>query len=347
MQNCGATFEIDRQPVLPLVDLLSQNKVERVAPLPIGSKIKSFEIKRLDRHSNLTSIQLPSFTSLEFHRSNPNGDRDINESELLDLLELQSSFGAIARFWWNWLLSLGSRISILALLILFQSSSQANNILDKAKIYIDLNSHEVATLPASGRVYLNDSQASPFNKAIARAREIEENSPFYPQAAKDINRWSETILDIAKGRAGEGDFAGAIAAAELIPQNYSPTTVVAREANRAMKDWQQVAQKHELYRDYLLNARISIDPERASSYAKAIGILRQIPPEAEEYQDARELIDRWNEQIYIIVQSRVAKGDFKGAVEAALLIPHDSIYHQLAQDSIERTIKSMYAKYIE
>ena len=347
MENCGANFEIDRQPVLPLVDLLSQNKVEKVAPLPIGSKIKSFEIKRLDRPANSTSIELPNFTSLEFYQANLNGDRDLDESQLLDLLELQSSLRAIARFWWNWLLSLGSRISILALLILFQTSSEANNLLERAKIYIDLNSQEAATLPDSGRVYLNDSQASPFNQAIAKAREIEKSSPFYPQAAKDINRWSETILDIAKGRAGEGDFTGAIAAAELIPQNYTPTEVVAREANKAMQDWQQIAQKHELYQNYLLKARISIDPERASSYAKAIGILRQIPPEAEEYQDARELIDRWNEQIYIIVQSRATKGDFKRAVEAALLISRDSIYHQLAQDSIERTIKSMYVRYIE
>ncbi len=345
MQNYEAMFEIDRKPVLPLTDLLCQNKVE-IAPLPIGTKIKSFEIKRLDRDSNSTAIKLPSFASIESHKSNVYSDRGLNESELSYSLESRCSLRAVARFWWNWLLSLGQRISILALLILFQSSSQATDFLEKAKIYIDLNSHEATTLPASSRVYLSESQASPFNRAIAQAREIEEDSPFYPQAVKDINRWSEIILDIAKGRAGQGDFAGAIAAAELIPQNYSSTQIIAREATKAIQDWQQIAQKHELYQDYLLKARTLIDPRRASSYAKAIGILQQIPPKAEEYQDARELIDRWNEQIYIIVQYRASQGDFKRAVEAAMLISHDSIYHQLAQDSINATIKSMYAKYM-
>ena len=180
---------------------------------------------------------------------------------------------------------------------------------------------------------------------LGESRAISVDSPFYAQAQADIYRWSETILDIAKGRAQEGDYAGAIAAANLIPQNHPATKTVARQASAAVQDWQQIG-KRNLYRDYLARAQATIQPQQASSYNRAIGILRQIAFGSKEYTVAQNLIYEWNKQIYLIVQQRADKGDFKQAVEAAKLISSRSIYHQLAKDEIEHKIKSIYAQYL-
>ena len=340
MQDFEATFRIDRQPVLPPVDLLSRQNSETIACLPIGAKIKSFKIDNLHPHSDRTlKIELPNFAYLPSYLLNADGGAVADSPSFSTQ---QGNVRSVKRFWWHWLLLTSKKISLLVLLILFQSSTQAKDILENAKIYIELNSSEATTLPASSRAYLQHSQASPLNRAIRQAREIEAESPFYAEAQEDIERWSETILDIAKGRASEQNFAGAIAAAELVPQHNSTTKSIAQQATEAVASWQLQAQRNDLYQSYLNQAKMSIDPRRASSYNQAIGILKKIAPGAKEYAEARHLIDRWNEQIYLIVKDRAAQGHFKQATEAAILVSEDSSYHQLAKDSIEMKIKSIY-----
>lgn len=347
MLDYGATFEIDRQPVLPFADLLSQTKSGTIALLPIGAKIKSFKIDNWSRNiaqtaDCSTNIDLPNFAELSAYLPSVDGKQTVAQSFVPLLSELQSSARTVKRFWWHWLLLTSKKISILVLLILFQSATQAKDVLENAQIYVDLDSSEAIAIPASSRAYLQDSQASPFNRAIGQAREIAKDSPFYTEAQQDINRWSKTILDIAVGRAGEQDFAGAIAAAELVPQNNSSTKSIARQATEAVENWQLLAERNELYQSYLTQAKASIDPVRASSYNHAIGILRKIAPGAKEYEEAQHLIARWNEQIYLIAKHRAAEGKFKQATEAAILVSEDSLYHQLAKDSIETKIKSIY-----
>ena len=340
MRDFEATFRIDRQPVLPPVDLLSGQKRETIASLPIGAKIKSFKIDSFHPHSDRAhDIDLPDFDYLPCDLLNANS-RAVADSPSFSTQ--QGNVRSVKRFWWHWLLLTSKKISFLVLLILFQSSTQAKDILENAKIYLDLNSSEATTLPASSRAYLQHSQASPLNRAIRQAREIEAGSPFYAEAQEDIDRWSETILDIAKGRASEHDFAGAIAAAELVPRDNSATKSTAQQATEAVAGWQLQAQRNDLYQSYLNQAKMSIDPRRASSYNQAIGILKKIAPGAKEYAEARHLIERWNEQIYLIVKERAAQGHFKQATEAAILVSEDSSYHQLAKDSIEMKVKSIY-----
>lgn len=340
MQDCGATFRINRSPALPLVDLLDRQSSEKIPLLPIGSKIKSFKIDSFPRRHDLVEIELPNFASLSCYKTNSEGDLAATAPRNILSELLENNIRAAIGFWWRWLLLASEKISILVLLILLQSSTQAKDVLENAKIYVDLNSSATTTLPASSRVYLQDSQASPLNRAIRQAQEISPDSPFYSQVQEDIERWSETILDIAKGRAGEHDYAGAIAAAELVPQNSSATKSVAQEASRAVENWQQAAAANDLYQSYLNQAKMSIDPNRASSYNRAIGILQKIAPEAEEYAEALSLIDRWNEQIYLIAQDRAAQGDFMQAIAAAALVSPDSQYYQLAKNTIEMKIRS-------
>lgn len=353
MLNYGAISSSDRQPVLPLADLLCRKKTEQLALLPIGAKIKSFEIKQQSFDSCpiqalQRNIKLPNFADLQSYPLNVDRQQIVSQAPVIPL-ESHCSLRTNQRFWWHWLLLTSTKIFILVSLILFQSSSQASNLLEKAKIYLDLDSQEAATLPPSSTVFLSDSQASPFNRAIEHARKIELEPSFDPQARADIIRWSETILDIAKGRANDGDLAGAIAAAKLIPQNYSSTQLIAQEASASVKNWQLIAQTQDLNHNYLAKAKakILINPDQASSYNQAIGIARQIVPGATGYLEARNLISQWNKQIYLIAEQRADKGDFQQAIEAALLITEDSLYYPLAKDSINQKIKSIYVEYIE
>ena len=363
MQNFGANSGINRSPVLLFEDLLSPKIIREVPLLPIGAKIKSFEIRHLDASDSSevqslnkkTNIKLPNFTRLQSYSSNSNRERIVSQVALTDFVpaEPQVNFRKVKRFWWHWFLATSTQISILVSLILFQTSSQATNFLEKAKIYSNLDSHEVAILPGESRINLKDSQASPFNRAIRESREIEADSPFYSEAEANISRWSEIILDIAKGRAEQGDLAGAIAAARLVPQNYAATESISQEATTAVEDWELKAKAQNLNRDYLAKAKakaqtqLSTNVNQASSYNQAIAIARQIPPGAKEYGEAQNLIGQWNEQIYLIVEQRVARGNFQQAAAAAVLITRDSTYYQLAQEAINLKIKSMYIQYVE
>ncbi|MEM8719576.1 MAG: hypothetical protein AAGE84_09745 [Cyanobacteria bacterium P01_G01_bin.39] len=341
-------FHHNQSPALPCEDLLCQTKIKPLAQLPIGIKIKSFKIDAdfspvLPQHN----LKLPNFDDLHSYSLPPDSNQIDDDIYNVVPLKSQGSFRAIGRFWWQWLLSSSQKISLLVFLILLQSSTHATNLLDKAKIYIDLNSHQAVTLPSSGKIYLKDSQASPLNRAIEQAREIEVNSPFYPEAQADIYRWSETILDIAQGRANSGDYAGAIKAVELIPQNYPATELIAQEAAKAVAEWQQTVQQQQLNQDYLIQAKSLIEPNSASSYNRAIAILEQITPDAKEYPEAQELINKWNEKIYLIAKNRAMSGNFKQAADAATLVNTNSIYHQLAKDEIEIRVKSIYAQFTE
>ncbi|MEM8675530.1 MAG: hypothetical protein AAGF83_16895 [Cyanobacteria bacterium P01_G01_bin.67] len=351
MQNSVAFFNRNQQPVLPCADLLSQTKIKQLAQLPIGIKIKSFKINAVDYSKTKVwrqqNIELPHFEDLQSYSLSQDSEKIDYDINNLVPLESQASLRTNRRFWWQWLLSSSKKISLLIVLILFQSSSQATNLLEKAKIYVDLNSHQAITLPTSSKTYLKDNQASPFNRAIEQAREIEVNSPFYPEARENIYRWSETIFDIAQGRADSGDLTGAIAAVELIPQNHPATKLVAQQGAKAVQDWQQTVQEQNLYQDFLFKAKTSIQPDSASSYNQAIGILQQIAPGAKEYPEAQELSNQWNEKIYLIAKTRAEQGNFQQAVTAAILISPHSSYHQLAKDEIESRIKSIYARYTE
>ena len=224
---------------------------------------------------------------------------------------------------------MGIGIGAVGVVAVTQSLDYLNN--RSPKIYTDLNSKQAEYLPDSSRIYLQNNQASTFNRAISKAKEIQPDSPFFQQAQADIIRWSEVIFDIAYGRAIEGDLTGAIAAAQLMPQDNSSTKLIAQKATEAVQTWQSRAQKQNLYQNYLAQAKASIKPEQASSYSKAIGILRKINSEAEEYSEAQNLIEQWNEQIYLIANRRAKDGDLKQAAAAAALLSKSSPYYQEAK----------------
>ncbi|HAC66250.1 MAG TPA: hypothetical protein DCF68_22620 [Cyanothece sp. UBA12306] len=80
------------------------------------------------------------------------------------------------------------------------------------------------------------NQASRLNQAIQVARQIQPNTPFYQEAQDNITRWSQGIWEISQGRAVEGNFKGAIAAAQLVPPDRPRFYDLAQQS---IQHWQQ------------------------------------------------------------------------------------------------------------
>ncbi|MEB3308623.1 MAG: hypothetical protein VKJ02_00150 [Snowella sp.] len=86
------------------------------------------------------------------------------------------------------------------------------------------------------KIHLKRHQASDFIRAIAELRKIPPASPLYPEAQKRITFWSQTILEIAQGRAEVGNWPDAIAAAQLVPMDQR---ALSNLAQKNIENWQQ------------------------------------------------------------------------------------------------------------
>ena len=107
------------------------------------------------------------------------------------------------------------------------------------------------------RMPLKLSQASEFNRAIAEARKVKPGEPLYDQAQADIQRWSRVMLDLAKGRARQGEFAGALAAARLIPADVES---VKAERDQVLEQWSTQQQQQVTNRQLLAQAFRLLQP---------------------------------------------------------------------------------------
>jgi uncharacterized caspase-like protein len=68
------------------------------------------------------------------------------------------------------------------------------------------------------RAMIRPTSASQLNQAIDRAQQIPPGDPRRPETERQINRWSQDILDLASKRAGQGNYKEAIATANLVPK---------------------------------------------------------------------------------------------------------------------------------
>ncbi|RAM53264.1 MAG: peptidase C14 [Hapalosiphonaceae cyanobacterium JJU2] len=88
-------------------------------------------------------------------------------------------------------------------------------------------------LDAANRL-IQPGQASTYNRAIEVAKKVSPGEPGSDQARKSINKWSETILELAKRRASRGETKSAIGTAVLIPEGTSAYN----KAQQAIQKWQ-------------------------------------------------------------------------------------------------------------
>lgn len=189
-----------------------------------------------------------------------------------------------------------------------------------------------ATLERAKRL-LRPNQASLFNKAIIEARSVKPGDPLYLQAQQDIQRWSRVILDLAEGRASEGNFAGAIAAAQLVPQDQ---TSVYADAQQMINRWKILTLQQQQNSSIIQAAKEQIQPNQASSYSRAIKTLQQILPAQPKYTEAQQLIMQWSRTIYLIAQSRAARGQLQQAIQTAALVPANSPSFEAAKNAIAK-----------
>lgn len=181
--------------------------------------------------------------------------------------------------------------------------------------------------------HIQSVQASKFGRAIADARKVPPDSPNYQEAQRCINTWSLSILDIARGRAKQGNFPGAIAAASLIGTDEQEIYTLAQQK---IQTWNQLKQKQQKNQATIAAARKLIQPTQASSYGRAIQKLREVPIGEPGHPEAKKLIENWSKQIYLIANSRAARKEFQSAIAAAKFVPGDVPSHTKAKAAIAR-----------
>lgn len=80
---------------------------------------------------------------------------------------------------------------------------------------------------------IRPNSASSYIQAINTARKIPQGDPGYAQAQALINQWSQSILNLARQRANQGNFDLAIPAARLVPAD----TPAYKQAQQAIAQW--------------------------------------------------------------------------------------------------------------
>ncbi|HHP7245924.1 MAG TPA: caspase family protein [Elainellaceae cyanobacterium] len=203
-----------------------------------------------------------------------------------------------------------------------QSSQQNQQTLNQA----------IASLGQS-RQLTPTNQASDFSRAITQARNIKPGQPLYEQAQQHIQRWSGVILDLAKARANAGNYAGAIAAARLIPPEQ---TEIYEAAQQSIQDWQPVVDQQTVNQQVIQDARAMLQPGQASSYSRAISKLRTIQENQPSYAEAQRLIEAWSQDILTLARDRAAWGSLYNAIDTAALVPQGTSAYAPARDDIEQ-----------
>ena len=210
-----------------------------------------------------------------------------------------------------------------------QRDSQFSSILIKARVGAAEAEQINAALLTDALTSIQPAQASQFTQAIAKARRIQVGEPVYEEAQQNIKSWSQTILDIAEGRAASGSLEDAIAAAQVMPRDNAEAY---QKAQTKIAFWQQRQQS----RATIEVAKTIPKTGQASTYQEGIVKLREVPVEHPEYETAQRLADEWSARIFSIAQARAAQGREEAAIEAAILVPAGTTTYEPAQQAIRK-----------
>ena len=172
-------------------------------------------------------------------------------------------------------------------------------------------------------------QASPLSAAIAQARNLKPNDPGHNTRKQNIERWGTTIFEIAQSRADRGQWLMAIAAARLVPPELD---AVKDRADRSIQWWTQAQVNEQI----IAAARKTIEPNQVSSYWRAIERLRSIKTGQPFDETARAQIETWAADMVTIARQRAAKGQTASAIQAAQLVPRQTIAYTDARRELKR-----------
>ncbi|NJL85766.1 MAG: hypothetical protein HC886_06945 [Leptolyngbyaceae cyanobacterium SM1_1_3] len=108
--------------------------------------------------------------------------------------------------------------------------------------------------------------------------------------------------------------------------------MIHRQSQEQLSFWQQ----RQLSQERLQQSQAMLQPGQAASFQKAIVLLRQIPAEHPEYQKAQVRVEQLSQEILSIARARAAQGKFEAAVQAAILVPQDTVAYSSAQAQLKR-----------
>jgi hypothetical protein len=94
-----------------------------------------------------------------------------------------------------------------------------------------------AKILEDARAMIRPTSASELQDAIDRASQIPPGDGRYPETKRQIDRWCQDMLDLAKQRAQRGKFPDAVKAAELIPEKVC--SAIVPEAEKAKARWRK------------------------------------------------------------------------------------------------------------
>lgn len=210
-----------------------------------------------------------------------------------------------------------------------QRDRKFSSILIKARVGASEAEQINTALLTDALTSIQPAQASQFTEAIAKARRIQPGEPIYEEAQQNIKGWSQTILDIAEGRAASGSLENAIAAAQVMPRDNAEAY---QKAQNKIAFWQQRQQS----KATIEAAKTIPKTGQASTYQEGIVRLREVPIEHPEYETAQRLADEWSDRIFSIAQARAAQDRQEAAIQAAILVPAGTTAYEPAQQAIRR-----------
>jgi hypothetical protein len=179
---------------------------------------------------------------------------------------------------------------------------------------------------------LRQTQASDLRMAIVTARKIKVGEPLYDQAQENIKIWNRMILDLAEGRAKQRQYASAIAAAQLITKSEP----IYPKAQAAITQWRLEAKQYVSNTTVLDAANGLIQRGQASTYNRAIEVAKKVSPGQPGFDEAQKSMNKWSQIILSLAKRRAAKGEFKAAIETALLVPEVTAPYEEAQTAIQK-----------
>lgn len=169
------------------------------------------------------------------------------------------------------------------------------------------------------------------SQKIAKTEKVQKAVPAYPPQTE--KKQSQASVAPTQSKAQEKPMDTSAAVSPVTPTSSAKDTP--QPVSNTPNTDKQISNLSS--QGLLDQSRLLLKDNSASSYNKAINIVRRIPPSDPLYPDAQSNIERWSKNILEIAQSRANSGDFTHAINAATLVPNlnEPIYTQ-AKDAIAK-----------
>jgi hypothetical protein len=171
-------------------------------------------------------------------------------------------------------------------------------------------------------------------EAINEASRIAKGRALYKQAQTKIGQWTDSIqrqqdqpfLDQARTLASSGNIPAAISTAQQIRSGRA----LSQEAQNDIETWQAEIRGQQR----LQEAYSTASPGTTDALGAAIRVAKQVPSSSTARSDAREMINRWSNQLLAIAQDR-STYNIREAINIAKQIPSSAQAYDAAQTQMQ------------